>query len=287
MRQILRHFVRLVPALVVMVLLAACDALRAPTEPGPAAGAVRYAAVGASDAIGYGGSVVCQPFAPCPDGTGYVQTVSRRLKSTHMDFSDTNLGIPGAVISRRLLDLGKAVGRDPVTNFIDAQMPFVPRSSTLVTLFAGGNDVNIVAAAVRSGQANGNVDAYIAAQITAFGQEFQELIAGIRARATTTKIVVLNLPNLSRLPYANGINPTEREWMRRLAVGYSAAMNAARSADVLVVDLMCHAPMYDAGIYSSDGFHPNDTGYRRLADLVTAALDSPPGAPASSCGFMN
>lgn len=267
--------------------LSACDALRAPTEPGPAAGAVRYAAVGASDAIGFGSSVVCQPFAPCPDGTGYVQEVSRRLKSAHPDFSDTNLGIPGAVISRRLLDLGKAVGRDPVTNFIDAQMPFVPRSSTLVTLFTGGNDVNIVAAAVKAGQANGDVDAYITSHISAFGEEFQELIAGIRARATTTKVVVLNLPNLSRLPYAAGLTATERDWMRRLAVGYSATMNAARSADVLVVDLMCHAPMYDAGNYSTDGFHPNDVGYRRMADLVTAALDSPPGPPATTCAFMN
>lgn len=278
---------RLALALLSLTALTACDALKAPTEPGLPAGAVRYSAVGASDAIGYGGSVVCQPFAACPDGTGYVQTVSRRLKTAHPDFSDSNLGIPGAVVSRRLMDLGRSVGRDPYTNFIDAQMPFVPRASTLVTLFAGGNDVNIVAAAVRAGQANGNVDAYITSQIAAFATEFQELVAGIRARATTTKIIVLNLPNLSRLPYANGLNSTEREWMRRLAVGYSAAMNATRSANVLVVDLMCHAPMYDAAIYSSDGFHPNDNGYRRLADLVSAAIDSPPGAPATSCGFMN
>jgi lysophospholipase L1-like esterase len=278
---------RLALALLSVTAFAACEALKAPTDPGLPAGAVRYSAVGASDAIGYGGSVVCQPFAPCPDGTGYVQTVSRRLKSAHPDFSDTNLGIPGAVVSRRLMDLGKAVGRDPVTNFIDAQMPFVPRASTLVTLFAGGNDVNIVAAAVKAGQANGNVDAYITAQISSFAQEFQELITGIRARATTTKIIVLNLPNLSRLPYANGLNPTEREWMRRLAVGYSAAMNATRSADVLIVDLMCHAPMYDAGNYSADGFHPNDVGYRRLADLVSEAIATPPGAPASACTYMN
>lgn len=282
-----RRPLRLALALLSVTTLTACEALKSPTEPGLPAGAVRYSAVGASDAIGYGGSVVCQPFAACPDGTGYVQTVSRRLKSAHSDFSDTNLGIPGAVISRRLMDLGKSVGRDPFSNFIDAQMPFVPRASTLVTLFAGGNDVNVVAAAVKAGQANGNVDAYITTQIASFAQEFQDLIAGIRARATTTTIIVLNLPNLSRLPYANGLNSTEREWMRRLAVGYSAAMNATRSTDVLVIDLMCHAPMYDASIYSSDGFHPNDNGYRRLADLVSAAITTPPGAPATSCGFMN
>ena len=281
------RLLRPVLALLLAATLSACEALKTPTEPGLPVGAVRYSAVGASDAIGYGGSVVCQPFAACPDGTGYVQTVSRRLKSAHPDFSDTNLGIPGAVVSRRLMDLGKAVGRDPVTNFIDGQMPFVPRASTLVTLFAGGNDVNVVAAAVKAGQANGNVDAYITTQIASFAQEFQDLVSGIRARATTAKVIVLNLPNLSRLPYATGLTATEREWMRRLAVGYSAAMNATRSANVLVIDLMCQAPMYDPGHYSSDGFHPNDAGYRHLADLVSAAIAAPPGTPATTCTFMN
>lgn len=270
-----------------LVAVAGCDALKTPTTPALASGAVRYAAVGASDAIGYGGSVVCQPFAACPDGTGYVQTVSRRLRAAHTDYADTNLGIPAAVVSRRLMDLGKSVGRDPLTNFIDQQMPFVPRTATLVTLFAGGNDVNVVAAAVKAGAANGNIDAYIASQIAEFTKEFQELVTGIRARATNAKVVILNLPNLARLPYTAGLSATERDWMRRVSVGYSAAMNATRSADVFVVDLMCHAPMYDAAIYSPDGFHPNDLGYARLADLVSGALAAPPPAPATSCTFMN
>jgi lysophospholipase L1-like esterase len=130
------------------------------------------------------------------------------------------------------------------------------------------------------------VEAWLDGQIASFAQEFQDLITGVRARATTSKVVVLNLPNMARLPYNAGLNATEREWMRRLSVGYSAAMNAARSADVRVVDLMCHAPVYNPAIYSGDGFHPNDTGYALLADLVTAAVTSAPPAPATNCAFM-
>jgi len=272
--------------LIALVTGAGCDVLKSPTAPTPPAGAVRYTAIGASDAIGYGGSIVCQPFSTCPNGTGYVQTVARRLKAAHEDFDSSNLGIPGAVISRRLMDLGNSLGRDIFGNFIDAQMPFVLRDSTVITVFAGGNDVNTIGAAVRAGRANGDTAAYIDAQIASFGQDFRDLIAGIRSRSASSRIIVLNLPNMARLPYASGVNATEREYLRRLAVGFSASMNAARTADILVVDLMCHGPVYQSGIYSSDGFHPNDAGYTMLADLVSAAITTPPGAPAASCAFM-
>jgi lysophospholipase L1-like esterase len=272
--------------LVALTTVAGCDVLKTPTTPPPPAGAVRYTAIGASDAIGYGGSIVCQPFSTCPNGTGYVQTVTRRLKAAHTDFDSSNLGIPGAVISRRLMDLGNSLGRDIFGNFIDAQMPFVLRDSTVVTVFTGGNDVNTIGAAVRAGRANGNTAAYIDTQISAFAQDFRDLIAGIRARSASSRVIVLNLPNMARLPYAAGVSSSEREHLRRLAVGFSAAMNATRTADILVVDLMCHAPVYQSGIYSSDGFHPNDAGYAMLADLVSAAITTPPAAPATSCSFM-
>ena len=272
--------------LVALTTLAGCDVLKSPTTPPLPNGAVRYSAVGASDAIGYGGSIACLPFSACPDGTGYVQIVTRRLKAAHADFDSSNLGIPGAVISRRLMDLGNSLNRDIYGNFIESQMPFVPRESTLVTVFAGGNDVNTLGAAIRAGRDNGDPNAYIETQVATFGTEFRDLITGIRARATTSKVILLNLPNMARLPYASGLNSTEREYLRRLSVGVSAAINATRSADVLVIDLMCHAPAYQTGNYSPDGFHPNDAGYLMLADLVSAAIANTPAAPASTCGFM-
>src|SRR5699024_5526374 len=120
---------------------------------------------------------------------------------------------------------------------------------TIVTIFAGGNDVNTVGAAIRAGRHDGNITGYIDAQVASFATEFRDLITGIRARGTGSKVYVLNLPNMARLPYANGYNSTEREYLRRLSVGFSAAMNATRAADVHVIDLMCHAPAYAASIY--------------------------------------
>lgn len=269
-----------------LVGLGGCDILKAPTEPGPVAGASSYSAIGASDAIGYGGSAPCVPFSQCPDGTGYVQTVARRMRTANADLSFLNLGIPGAVLSREIMAIGNGLGRGIVANFIDGELPFIDRQATLVTVFAGGNDVNTIGAALRP-LASGNRAAFAQTQIQNFGRDFAAFVTGIAERAPNAQIVVLNLPNLARVPYAAGYTAEERDWLRQLSVGFSASMNSTRSSRVRVVDLMCHAPMYQASIYSADGFHPNDSGYALMADLVTAAVAQAPPAPQSSCTFIS
>ena len=52
-----------------------------PPSPPPPNAAVVYTAIGASDAMGVGGSVPCLPFTDCPSGTGYVPRVARQLES--------------------------------------------------------------------------------------------------------------------------------------------------------------------------------------------------------------
>jgi hypothetical protein len=83
---------------------AACN--KTPTTPsggnvtGPPQGGspVHYTAIGASDAVGVGGSVLCVPFTDCPNGTGYVAVIARELRAGGLTVSLMNLGIPGAVI---------------------------------------------------------------------------------------------------------------------------------------------------------------------------------------------
>ncbi|MCR4376243.1 MAG: hypothetical protein NUW22_15490, partial [Acidobacteria bacterium] len=139
--------------------LGGCDKVTGPTEPGPVAGAASYTAVGASDAVGYGGSAPCVPFTQCPDGTGYVQIVARRLRAANADLTFLNLGIPGAVLSREIMDIGNALGLKIAANFVDGELPFIDRQATLVTVFAGGNDANTIGAALRP-LASGNRAAF-------------------------------------------------------------------------------------------------------------------------------
>jgi lysophospholipase L1-like esterase len=271
---------------VALVGLGGCNLIKNPIEPGPSTSAPSYSALGASDAIGYGGSSPCVPFSQCPDGTGYVQTVARRLRSTNADLAFLNLGVPGAVLSREIQNIGNSLGRGIPGNFTDGQVPFIDRQATLVTVFAGGNDTNTIGAALRPLAPSARA-AYVQAQIANFGRDFAAFITAIRERAPNAQIVVLNLPNMSRLPYSAGYAADERDWLRQISVGFSATMNATRSDRVRVIDVMCHAPFYQSSIYSGDGFHPNDAGYALMADLVTAAIAAAPAPPASSCAFMS
>ena len=65
----------------------------------------------------------------------------------------------------------------------------------------------------------------------------------------------------------------------------TAAVDA--TAGITVVDVMCDARLYQASNYSSDGFHPNDSGYAILgAEIARAVTDSTYPTPRSSCPQM-
>src|SRR5688572_4020120 len=108
-----RLILGLIGLIAVSGALSGCEFVdNGPTGPIPPTSTVSYTALGASDAIGYGGSTPCIPFSSCPDGTGYVQIVARRLREANANMSFLNLGIPGAVLSRDIMNIGNSNGRD-------------------------------------------------------------------------------------------------------------------------------------------------------------------------------
>lgn len=260
----------------------------APSGPPAPGSAIAYAAIGASDADGVGASAVCVPFTDCPNGTGYVPDTVRQLKA--MDYTVTllNLGIPTAVIGPDFEALGQQYDRTIVGNFIDQEMPFVPATSTLVTIFAGGNEVNTITAALGAGAGGNDPTGYIDQQVKAFGADFTTLLGGIRSRAGAPRIVALNLPNLGALPFLAGKTLQQQEAAQRASVEMTTTViNGLTSQGVLVVDLMCDPRSYNPANYSSDGFHPDDAGYAFIAGVVVQAVTaaSPP-APQASCPPM-
>ena len=265
----------------------ACNKSDSPTSPSPADGPIFYTAIGASDGIGFGSSSPCLPYVDCPDGKGYVQILRRQLQNTGRSVDHTNLSLPSAVLSRAIEDLARDIGQpiEPLAgNFIERQAPFVPTNTTHLTIFAGGNDANVIGRATLAGRGGTDVNTYIDAQVRQWGADLEELIVRIRARAPSARIVALNMINLAGSPYIAGRPQSEKSIMQRIAVGISDRVNALTSRQVLVVDLMCDARLYVPSNYASDGFHPGDNGYAVFAeDTLPAIRDGANNQPNTSC----
>lgn len=266
----------------------ACSKSESPTSPTTGEGPIFYTAIGASDGIGFGSSAPCIPLAPdCIDGRGYVQSLARSLKATGRTFDWRNLSLPGAVLSRAIEDLARDVGtpiESLVGNFVERQAPFVPTNTTHVTIFAGGNDANVIGRAALAGRGGSDPSAYIDAQVSQWGTDLEDLVARIRSRAPSARIVALNMINLAGAPYIASRPASERSIMQRIAVGISDRVNALATRNVLVVDLMCEPRLYQSASYSSDGFHPGDIGYAVFAELTLPALrDGSASTPNTGC----
>jgi lysophospholipase L1-like esterase len=260
------------------------DTPTSPTEPG-GGNAVHYTVLGASDGLGVGGTIVCAPFdRGCENGTGYAQTIRRRFQSDGRSITFENLSVPGYVLSRAIAELAISLGRPDPGNFIDRYSPFVAPATTHVTIFAGGNDANVIGSAVAAGAAGGDPRGYIDAQVRQWGNDLVDFVSRVRGRAPNARIVAFNLPNLGAAPYMAGRVVQERSLMQRIATGLSDQVNGLTARGVIVVDLMCDPRANQPSTFSADGFHPSDAGYALMADLGYAALSTGSAAtPQSNC----
>jgi lysophospholipase L1-like esterase len=271
-------------------MMAACrgESPTTPSGPPSAGSTITYAAVGASDVTGVGSSVPCLPYTDCPDGRGYAFVAARMLRGQGYTVSVTNLGIPTGVISRSFQDLGNQLGRTVLGNFINQEAPFVKPDSTLITIFAGANEVNIITSAIGNGAGGTNPTGYLDQQVTTFGNDFRQLMTDLRAVAPRARFVILNVPNVAGMPFLSGASLPQRQAAQRASVRMTTTVVNAQAGDgVAIVDLMCDARLYDRNHYSSDGFHPNDAGYAIIGEAIARAATSssyPP--PSASCGPM-
>jgi lysophospholipase L1-like esterase len=293
----------------------------APTgTPTPSPAPIEYTAIGASDAVGYGASkpcanppVVANPGCLNLTGTGYVPDIARALTAGGAALTLDDLGISGAVIGpdiRKVANLyGSASGANPCqprtgsdaisADFITNELPNVPADSTLVTVFAGGNDTNdIVNAAVcltLGGATTAQVTAFVAAEVTAFGNDLQQLLAGVSAKTGgRAKIVIADLPNFANIPFAAGGLPgltplpaSVRDLLQDVSVvgiDQGVYQLAATTFKIPTVDLLCNPNSYVPANFYSDGFHPDDSGYALFAKLYEAQIAAAkPTLPSFTC----
>ena len=296
----MRHcspILRIATAAAWLFSVTACDKLglggdKSPTAPSgpPSSGStIVYTAIGASDAAGVGSSVPCVLFTDCPNGMGYVPVTGRTLSAQGFKVRVDNLGIPTSVIGPDFAQLGANYGRTIFGNFIDTEIPFVKSDTTVVTIFAGINEVTTITAALGGGAGGSDPLGFIDNQVRAFGADYNTLIAGVRAKAAQApRIVILNVPNAAGLPFLAGVSLAQRQASQRAAVGMTrTVVNPLASESVVIVDLMCDSRSYQSSMYSSDGLHPNDAGYAFIASEVVKAITmSSYPRPQNNCTAM-
>jgi lysophospholipase L1-like esterase len=265
------------------------DSPTSPSGPPKAGSTINYSAIGASDVTGVGSSQPC--LFPCSNGMGYVFVTERALRSQGYTVNLTPLGVPTATISRDFALLGDAYGHEIFrdVNLVD-EASFVTKDATLVTVFAGGNDVEVVMSALGGGAGGATLmtqTAFIDKEIAAFASDYATLLAAARGRAPKARVVVMNLPNFAGIPLHAGDPLLNRQALQRLSVGMTKEINKLTSDGVIVIDLMCDPRFYQPANFSSDGFHPNDAGYAIMSGLIVqAATSSSTAAPLASCAQM-
>jgi len=282
--------------------------------PVPAASAVRYTAIGASDAVGYNASVPCAnpplvAVPTCPGGTGYVPDVAKSLGANGASVTLNDLGISGAVIGPDILAVGNSYGSQgssapckPRTgsdvipaDFITNELPQLTGGETVVTIFAGGNDtnaiVNAAACQIAGGASQAVVSQFVTTEITAFGNDFRNLALAIHTKSPNAKIVIANLPNFAGIPIAQQpALASAKPLLQAVSVGIDTNVYqpAATTFGIPVADLLCNPASYASADFFpgplADGFHPNDTGYAALAAALFAQITAAtPTLPLTSC----
>ena len=161
----------------------------------------------------------------------------------------------------------------------------MPTTTTHITIFAGGNDTNVIAQAVRAGRGGSDIRGFIDAAVRQWGSDYDELIRRLRARAPNARIVALNLPNLGAAPYLSGNTTEERSVVQRIAVGLSDRVNALAAQNVLVVDLLCEPRVYDVQqLLIATASTRTIAATQSIAELTYPRLATGTGgAPSPSC----
>ena len=284
-----RHAFPAVMALAILGLSSCSAGNKTPSSPSPLPqpnSAINYTAIGASDAQAIGSSVECiMPFVDCPNGMGYVQVAARQLKANGYTVNLTNLGIATATLGRDFEDLGNQNGHLVLANFIENEAPVVNSNSTLITIFGGANDVNVVTSAMGRGAGASDQVGYINAQIKAFGADYTTLVNMLRGRAGGARMVVLNLPNMGAMPFLAGASAQQRQAAQLLSVGMTTtvinpltAQGRARDRHDVRPALVSGGHLFERRLSSQAilGTH----GWRRRSSPPPPRITDRPRAPA-------
>ena len=174
-----------------------------------------------------------------PITNGYVFEIRDALEENGRDIALANLGIPGANTDR--IDRGVQIfQRTGVT-------------ADLVTVWVGANDL---------------IDGV---EVDDFADELQQLLNRLQG-GMEAFVVMANLPELTNLPRFQA--EPDADVTEERVESFNAVINAeAEERNIPLLDLFAE-PIEEDLVSDLDGFHPNNDGHQRIAELfLTVILD--------------
>jgi lysophospholipase L1-like esterase len=264
---------------------------------------VSYAALGASDAVGVGASVPCgttiSTNPTCPGGTGYVPKIAALLADGGHPVVLSDLGLRTAVIGPDIKNLGNLYGTTPAdmctprtgssdivpSDILSDEIPNLPLNGAYVTILAGADDVIVLAGALGCGAGGTTLAAqlaFIAAEASAFANDYAAMIVAVKKASPNASIVVANLPNLAGIPLGLAQPTAARQALQAFSIAFDTVIDSLAAQNIPVADLLCSTQTYAPANFFSDGLHPNDSGYALLASLMEPLLLSKAVTPLST-----
>jgi lysophospholipase L1-like esterase len=259
--------------LCILLLIVAISTAYLFTKIRPAAPKEHIVLVTLGDSItaGYDASEPCFPWPKpglslvppfCNYGTSYVADLAHELAAQNgSTIYVLNLGISGAQISTLITD----------------EISLVPQEATIITIYIGTNDIRHLTDAVLSGRKQTPL-------LSSLKASFRTMLAYVRTRAPSARIVLVNLPNQR---YTAGLNTVASRRYRAYS-NLSQALDRIVNAyypDYPVVDLACDLRSYVPQniSHAPTSPHPNNSGHAALAQDIVDILRDPSIQPKFSC----
>ena len=172
-----------------------------------------------------------------PSSEGYVSVMGRELERRVPGLFLINLGLAGARIDQ-IMQQARAARQ-------------LGMKADLVTIWTGSNDL-----------IHGD-------HPETFQQRLGMLLRMVR-RDLSDRIVVANLPDLTRLPRFRA-HPHPAVTAERVAAFNRAILEETAATGASLVDLFSQ-PVRDELVFNLDGFHPNNAGHREIAGLFLSVI---------------
>ncbi|MDE2483159.1 MAG: SGNH/GDSL hydrolase family protein [bacterium] len=168
----------------------------------------------------------------------------------------------------------------PMIGLLDAEVPRIPRTTTIVTIYIGTNDLWMAEQTLKPNLSNIATMRHTFDDVARdWRRDMHDLIDAVRTRAPRATIVVGTVINPADKGSITHLNFEPYLTYRLALTALVNSMNRSIvSQNVIVADLNCDPRLYDITNYTTpNDVHPTDRGHAAIAEDFLRAMNGESG----------